>query len=62
MNTWPEPVLANEACKIHHSRPPQGMQGHSARILLIDIQSDAYLGMFAFLPIGKPNYLVVTVL
>lgn len=62
MSIWPEPVLANQACSIHHSNPTQGMQGHSARVLLIDAQSDAYLGIFAFLPISTSNHLVVTVL
>lgn len=61
MSTWPEQVLANQAHSIHHSQPAQGMIGHSARVLLIGAQSDAYLGIFAFLPIGRSNYLGVTV-
>lgn len=53
MSTWPEQVLANQACSIHHSHPVQQIIGHSARVLLIGAHSDAYLGIFAFLPIGR---------
>lgn len=38
------------------------MQSHLARVLLTDAQSEAYLGILAFLQIGKSRYLMSTVL